>query len=71
MIEGHHAGLSAWSEVRLRLKALMVDSSEVDEAIYRVAAVMPEILDGSCPAAPDWLDPRDTIAVEMLVRMTY
>ncbi|MFE0821063.1 CRISPR-associated endonuclease Cas3'' [Streptomyces sp. NPDC058847] len=71
VIEGHHTGLSAWSEVRLRLKALMADSSEVDEAIHRVAAIMPEILDGSCPAAPDWLDPRDTIAVEMLVRMTY
>ncbi|MEV0253358.1 CRISPR-associated endonuclease Cas3'' [Streptomyces sp. NPDC050732] len=71
VIEGHHTGLSAWSEVRLRLKALMADSSEVDEAIHRVAAVMPEILDGSCPAAPDWLDPRDKVAVEMLVRMTY
>jgi CRISPR-associated endonuclease/helicase Cas3 len=71
VIEGHHTGLSAWSEVRLRLKALMADSSEVDEAIHRVAAVMPEILDGLCPAAPDWLDPRDKIAVEMLVRMTY
>lgn len=71
VIEGHHTGLSAWSEVRLRLKALMADSSEVDEAIHRVAAVMPEIVDGSCPAAPDWLDPRDKVAVEMLVRMTY
>ncbi|MER5738464.1 CRISPR-associated endonuclease Cas3'' [Streptomyces sp. NPDC002262] len=71
VIEGHHTGLSAWSEVRLRLKALMADSSEVDEAIHRVAAIMPEILDGSCPAAPDWLDPRDKVAVEMLVRMTY
>ncbi|MET9861913.1 CRISPR-associated endonuclease Cas3'' [Streptomyces smyrnaeus] len=71
VIAGHHTGLSAWSEVRLRLKALMADSSEVDEAIHRVAAVMPAILDGSCPPAPDWLDPRDKIAVEMLVRMTY
>ncbi|MFC4329160.1 CRISPR-associated endonuclease Cas3'' [Streptomyces andamanensis] len=71
VIEGHHTGLSAWLEVRLRLKALMADSSEVDEAIHRVAAVMPEILDGSCPAVPDWLDPRDKVAVEMLVRMTY
>ncbi|MFI0722106.1 CRISPR-associated endonuclease Cas3'' [Streptomyces sp. NPDC021224] len=71
VIEGHHTGLSAWSEVRLRLKALMADSGEVDEAIHRVAAVVPEILDGSCPAAPEWLDPRDKIAVEMLVRMTY
>ncbi|KAF4405577.1 CRISPR-associated endonuclease Cas3'' [Streptomyces lycii] len=71
VIQGHHTGLSAWPEVRLRLKALMADSSEVDEAIHRVAAVMPEILDGSCPAAPDWLDPGDKIAVEMLVRMTF
>ncbi|MFB7955831.1 CRISPR-associated endonuclease Cas3'' [Streptomyces sp. NPDC056045] len=71
VIEGHHTGLSAWSEVRLRLKALMADSSEVDEAIQQVAAVMPEILDGSCPTAPHWLDPRDKTAVEMLVRMTY
>ncbi|MET9556754.1 CRISPR-associated endonuclease Cas3'' [Streptomyces sp. NPDC006645] len=71
VIQGHHTGLSAWSEVRLRLKALMADSSEVDEAIHRVAAVMPEILDGSHPGAPDWLDPRDRVSVEMLVRMTY
>ncbi|MCX5174299.1 CRISPR-associated endonuclease Cas3'' [Streptomyces virginiae] len=71
VIQGHHTGLSAWSEARLRLKALMADSSQVDEAIHRVAAVMPEIMDGPCPAAPDWLDPRDKTAVEMLVRMTY
>ncbi|MFB8086836.1 CRISPR-associated endonuclease Cas3'' [Streptomyces sp. NPDC055992] len=71
VIEGHHTGLSAWSEVRLRLKALMIDSSEVDEAIHRVAMVMPEVLDGSCPTVPNWLDPRDTAAVEMLVRMTF
>ncbi|MER5571316.1 CRISPR-associated endonuclease Cas3'' [Streptomyces goshikiensis] len=71
VIQGHHTGLSAWSEARLRLKALMADSSEVDEAIHRVAAVMPEIMDGPCPAAPDWLDPHDKTAVEMLVRMTY
>ncbi|MFD8868177.1 CRISPR-associated endonuclease Cas3'' [Streptomyces sp. NPDC059590] len=71
VIEGHHTGLSAWSELGVRLKGLMRDSSEVDEAISRVAEVMPEILDGTCPAAPNWLNPRDKTSVEMLVRMTY
>lgn len=71
VIEGHHTGLSAWSELRLRLKALTVNSAEVDEAISRVGHVMPEILDGSCPAAPDWLDPQDACSVETLIRMTY
>lgn len=49
----------------------MLDSGEVDEAISRVAEVMSEILDGTCPAAPDWLDPRNKAGVELLVRMTY
>lgn len=71
VIEGHHTGLSAWSELSVRLKSLMRDSEEVDEAINRVAEVMPEILDRTCPAVPDWLDPRDKTSVEMLVRMTY
>ncbi|WDF43490.1 CRISPR-associated endonuclease Cas3'' [Streptomyces sp. T12] len=71
VIEGHHTGLPAWSELKVRLKALMRDSAEVDEAISRVARVMPEILDGTCPAAPNWLDPHNRTSVEMLVRMTY
>ncbi|WP_121710197.1 CRISPR-associated endonuclease Cas3'' [Streptomyces sp. E5N91] len=71
VIEGHHTGLSAWSELSVRLKSLMRDSEEVDEAINRVAEVMPEILDRTCPAVPDWLDPRNKTSVEMLVRMTY
>ncbi|MFD4956879.1 CRISPR-associated endonuclease Cas3'' [Streptomyces sp. NPDC058451] len=71
VIEGHHTGLSAWSELSIRLKGLMRDSGEVNEAISRVAEVMPEILDGTCPAVPDWLDPRNRTSVEMLVRMTY
>ncbi|MER7404729.1 CRISPR-associated endonuclease Cas3'' [Streptomyces sp. NPDC000070] len=71
VIEGHHTGLPAWSELKVRLKTLMRDSAEVDEAISRVARVMPEILDGTCPAAPKWLDPHDRTSVEMLVRMTY
>jgi CRISPR-associated endonuclease/helicase Cas3 len=71
VIEGHHTGLSAWSELSVRLKGLMRDAEEVDEAINRVAEVMPEILDRTCPAVPDWLDPRNKTSVEMLVRMTY
>ncbi|MER6047725.1 CRISPR-associated endonuclease Cas3'' [Streptomyces sp. NPDC001793] len=71
VIEGHHTGLSAWSELRIRLKRLMLDSTEVNQAISQVAEVMPEILDGTCPAAPEWLDPRDRTSVEMLIRMTY
>lgn len=71
VIEGHHTGLSAWSELSVRLKSLMRDSKEVDEAISRVAEVMPEILDKTCPTVPDWLDPRNKTSVEMLVRMTY
>lgn len=71
VIEGHHTGLSAWSELSVRLKGLMRDSGKVNEAISRVAEVMPEILDGTCPAVPDWLDPCNRISVEMLVRMTY
>lgn len=71
VIEGHHTGLSAWSELSIRLKGLMRDSAKVNEAISRVAEVMPEILDGTCPPVPDWLDPCNRISVEMLVRMTY
>lgn len=71
VILGHHTGLSAWSDVRTRLKALTADSREVDEAIRRVAEIMPEILDRACPSAPDWLDPSDQVGVEMFVRMTF
>lgn len=71
VIEGHHTGLSDWSALRVRLKGLMQDSQEADEAIGRVAEVMPEILEGACPTVPDWLDPRNRTSMEMLVRMTY
>jgi CRISPR-associated endonuclease/helicase Cas3 len=71
VIEGHHTGLSAWSELSVRLKNLMRDPKEVAEAISRVAEIMPEILDKTCPTVPGWLDPRNQTSVEMLVRMTY
>jgi CRISPR-associated endonuclease/helicase Cas3 len=71
VIEGHHTGLSAWPKLRGRLRGLMRGSKEADDAINRVAEVMPEILDGTCPAVPGWLDPLNMTSVEMLVRMTY
>ncbi|MEV1007613.1 CRISPR-associated endonuclease Cas3'' [Streptomyces sp. NPDC049881] len=71
VIEGHHTGLSAWADLRVRLKALMADPAEVDEAVSRAARVMPEMLDGTAPTLPSWLDPRDAASVEMLVRMTF
>jgi len=71
VIEGHHTGLSSWAELKARLKSLMKDPGTADEAIRRVAEVMPEILDTTCPAAPEWLDPNDATSVEMLVRMTH
>lgn len=71
VIAGHHSGLPRWSDLKTHLKSLMKDSGDVDEAIARAAKVMPEILDPTCPAAPEWLDPHDMTSLEMLVRMTY
>lgn len=71
VIEGHHTGLSSWTELRVRLKSLMKNPGTADEAISRIARIMPEILDTTCPAVPDWLDPRDATGLEMLVRMTH
>ncbi|GFE25756.1 CRISPR-associated endonuclease Cas3'' [Streptomyces nigrescens] len=71
VIEGHHTGLSAWKGVRTLLKSLMKNSSPVDEAIRRVAAEMPQILDATPPTIPEWLGQEDPVRVEMLVRMTF
>ncbi|GAB3214008.1 CRISPR-associated helicase/endonuclease Cas3 [Marinactinospora endophytica] len=73
VVFGHHGGLPSKAGLEAALdEADNEQSSLVQEAIDRVAARVPEILDG--PDFPVWLEEaaaRDPLVVEVLVRMVF
>ncbi|QVQ53396.1 CRISPR-associated helicase Cas3' [Spiractinospora alimapuensis] len=73
VVAGHHGGLPAFSELGQDVRAMAQGSgmSSAQEAIDRVAAVVPEILEG--PGLPGWLtaDGADALVVDSLVRFVF
>ncbi|GAA4895727.1 CRISPR-associated helicase Cas3' [Streptomonospora salina] len=75
VVFGHHGGLVSRPGLKEELQAARGDgehAASVQEAIDRVAQVMPEILDG--PGLPGWVRDayaQDPLVLDVLVRMVF
>ncbi|GAB3474518.1 CRISPR-associated helicase Cas3' [Nocardiopsis coralliicola] len=73
VVFGHHGGLPSTTDLRAALdEAVNELFSPVQEAVDRVAARIPEILES--PGFPSWLEEaaaQDPLVVEVLVRMVF
>ncbi|MDA0568010.1 CRISPR-associated helicase Cas3' [Streptomonospora sp. S1-112] len=73
VVFGHHGGLVSRACLREELRAAQSEhAASVQEAIDRVAAVVPEILDG--PGLPGWVHDayaQDDLVLDVLVRMVF
>jgi CRISPR-associated endonuclease/helicase Cas3 len=72
VVLGHHGGLPDWDELKSAIAyGRSKGRGEVQEAVQRVAAVVPEILPAVPPRWPDWIGQADQLDTEVLVRMVF
>ncbi len=66
-IMGHHAGMPNASDLKGRLNA----ASDFAQVECPARQAMPQLQPPNPPALPQWVNPKDCLQVEMLIRMVF